>query len=83
MVFSAVPSTYLLCLSSIALFIGLTTGQAELIDRTLGLADRNVLKSAKNALNDQFTFQGVTGSPLKINHEKHILIIDCLNSSFM
>ena len=68
MAFSAVPSTYLLFLSSVALFIGLTTGQAELIDRTLGLADRNVLKSAQSALNDQFTFQGITGSPLKINH---------------
>ena len=69
MTFLTVRSSYLLCVSFVALIIGLTLGHAELIDRTLAAANKDILKSAQEALHDQFTFQGITGSPLTINNE--------------
>ena len=69
MTFITVRSRYLLCVSFVALIIGLTLGHAELIDRTLAVADKDTLKTAQEALHDQFTFQGITGSALTINHE--------------
>ena len=69
MTFLTVRSRYTLCVSCFALLIGFTLGHAELIDRTLAIADKGTLKSAQNALNDKFTFQGVTGSPLNTKHQ--------------
>ena len=67
MAFLTVRSTYPLYTCIIALFLGVIVGHAELIDRTLAVVDKDTLKTAQEALHDQFSFQGVTGSPLNSN----------------